>query len=38
MQPLLCRLWQRIDAEIPDGQEKAQTLQAVQALLDCAAE
>jgi hypothetical protein len=35
MQPMLCRLWQRIDGTTPSSPEKTATLQAVRAELQC---
>lgn len=36
MQPLLCRLWMRINDEMPDSTGKQDALDAVQTELDCA--
>jgi len=35
MQPMLCRLWQRIDGATPTSPEKSVTLQAVRSELQC---
>jgi hypothetical protein len=35
MTPLLCQLWQRIDATTPDGQEKNTTIASVYSQLGC---
>jgi len=36
MEPLLCRLWQRIDASTVENTEKVAALEAIQAQLTCA--
>jgi hypothetical protein len=35
MAPLLCRLWQRIDAATPDSQDKAATIDSIYTQLVC---
>jgi len=35
MQPMLCRLWQRIDESTPSSAAKTATLQSVRAELKC---
>ena len=35
MQPLLCQLWERIDANLPDGEEKAAASATMRAELGC---
>jgi len=35
MVPLLCRLWQHIDATTMDSQDKAITIASIYSLLDC---
>jgi hypothetical protein len=35
MNPLLCRLWQRIEESTPDSAEKDSTITSIHSLLDC---